>query len=214
MIASMLADHPIVAFSLASFAVAASPGPSWIYVISTTSDSGRSGGFAAVLGNAAGIFCHVVAAALGVSAILTWSPVAYAVLKWIGACYLVYLGLRILRSQSPLSSAADDSDTARSWYSILRSGLWVNLLNPKVAILMLALLPQFVNPADGHTVLRTVGLGSIHVLIASCVLTCLVLAVGGGLPVFARSSTFGRILKYVSGSVLIGFGIRLALDGA
>ena len=209
----MFNDHPVVAFSLASFAVAISPGPSWFYVISTTAEYGRTSGFVAVLGNGAGIFCHVMAAAMGVSAILTWSLTAYAALKWLGACYLVFLGIRVLLEQDKPRTALARSRSSKSNYSILLNGLLVNILNPKVALLMIALLPQFVNPAPGHTVSSTMGIGAMHVLIASFVLTCIVFATARGVSMFADSKTPGGLVRYVSGSVLIGFGVRLAIEG-
>lgn len=208
----MLFDHPIAAFSLASFAVALSPGPSWFYVITTTLEHGRRGGLIAVAGNGTGIACHVTAAALGLSTILSWSVTAYFALKWLGACYLIYLGVRLLlsRGKNRLDSAVSAPQTG---LSIFRQGLLVNLLNPKVAILMLALLPQFIDPLEGNTLLATAGIGAIHVLIASLVLSSIVLAVERGSARLDRSESAGRMVRWVSGAVLIAFGVRLAMDG-
>ena len=208
----MIDPISLLGFATVSLAIAISPGPSWLYVISTTVRHSRRGGFVAMLGNAMGILCHVLAAALGLSAVLSYSATAYATIQWIGACYLVYLGVRTLVQKSP-SENSPRPVGLKSLGKIYRDGVLVNVLNPKVAVLMLALLPQFVDPARGNIAMQTVLVGMIHVLIASLVLTTLVWIADRSTALIQSSQTTERIFRWVSGSVLVGLGARLALAG-
>ena len=168
----MATTSAILGFATASLAIALSPGPSWIYVISTTAGEGRRAGWLAVAGNGTGILCHVLAASLGITALLEVSSVGYQFLRFAGAFYLIYLGVRMLFAK-PKATATAASTAPRSRAAIFRAGLLVNVLNPKMALLMLALLPQFIDPARGSTVLQTLAIGGMHVAIASAVLSTL-----------------------------------------
>ena len=196
-------------FAVVSLAIALAPGPSWIYVISSTVRQGRVAGLAAIAGNATGIICHVTAAALGLSAILHYSAVLYTALKWIGAIYLIYLATRIIRGRSAALQQGCDKKTLRRVY---RDGVLVNVLNPKVSLLMLALLPQFVDPSRGDTTAQIAAIGSIHVLIASCVLTLIVATLTRAASVITRSPKAETTLRWITGTLLFAFGIRMALN--
>ncbi len=203
----------ILGFATVSLAIAISPGPSWIYAISTTAGQGRRAGFVAVVGNAAGILCHVLAAALGLSALLRVSTAAYLVLRWAGAIYLVYLGGRMILGGSA-KQYSETRSTTRPLRAVFRSGLLVNVLNPKMALLMLALLPQFVDPERGSPPLQTFAMGLMHVGIASSVLSTLVVVTSHGRERFRPSARLRRVFRTVSGSVLIGWGVRMAWGGS
>lgn len=157
-------------FAAVSLAIALAPGPSWVYVISSTVRQGRMVGLVAVAGNATGIACHVTAAACGLSAVLHYSATLYTAVRWIGSLYLMFLAIRIIRerSTSAIPQQGCDKKTFRRVYC---DGVLVNVLNPKVSLLMLALLPQFVSPALGHAIAQIAILGGLHVVIASTVLT-------------------------------------------
>ena len=203
----------ILGFAAASFAIAVSPGPSWAYVISTTVKYDRRIGLIAVLGNGTGIVCHVLAATSGLSVLLTYSTSVYTVAKWLGALYLIYLGVRMMMPQ-PVEKRRTEPHSAVSDEQVFRvtfrEGVLVNLLNPKVALLMLALLPQFVDATAGRVGLQTLLIGSIHVVIASLVLGTLVYIVGAGTDFVTPSPRFRRITRFVAGSILFAFGLTIA----
>jgi len=197
-------------FAAVSLAMALAPGPTWVYVISSTARQGRVAGLAAVAGNATGIVCHVTAAALGLSAILHYSATLYAAIRWIGSLYLIYLAIRIIRerSASALPQRGCDKRTLRRVY---RDGVLVNVLNPKVSLLMLALLPQFLDPGLGDTTAQIVALGGLHVVIASSVLTLIVAALTQASGMLKRNPKAEATLRWTTGIILFGFGARMAL---
>lgn len=204
----MLLDHgSILGFGMASFAVAVSPGPSWMYVLSCSLSQGKRAGMLAILGNAAGISLHVLAATLGISIILKSSEMAFTTLKVVGGAYLIYLGIKAWRNKSAFGLAAEAPP--RSMRSIFAEGVLVNALNPKVSLLMLALLPQFIDPARGSTVIQTAMLGSLHILIASSILTVLTLTSVKMGDLLRSSPRMRLVMLRCSGTVLILFGIKL-----
>jgi threonine/homoserine/homoserine lactone efflux protein len=205
-------------FAAVSLALALVPGPSWIYVISTTVSRNRRAGLIAVLGNATGITGHVLAVAVGLSAVLSYSTTIYLVVKWMGAIYLVYLGLRTMRRPSTAPPASDALEkraqpTGSAW-KILGHGILVNLLNPKVALVMLALLPQFTDTAVGHVPVQIMLIGLVHALIASIVLVILVFAAAGAVKRLREAPRLGRVFRVLAGLMLVGVGVRLALSKA
>jgi threonine/homoserine/homoserine lactone efflux protein len=202
----------LLGFAAASFAIAISPGPSWFYVITTTLRQDRKAGLVAVLGNATGIVCHIAAATLGLSALLMYSSIGYGVAKWLGGLYLVYLGVRMMGRRNEIDISVQPTQ-ALPMPTVFREGLLVNLLNPKVALLMLALLPQFIRPSAGPIALQTLAIGSLHVVIASLVLTTLVQIVSRGAVMFTLRPALRRLTRYVSGGILVGFGLAIALGG-
>ena len=194
-------------FALASFAIAISPGASWMYVITSTAGYGRSGGLVAVAGNGLGILTHVVAALLGVATVLQYSPNAFAVLKLIGVAYLLYLAIRTVRESTTV--LAPDSHTAASYSRIFKGGVLVNATNPKAALLMLALLPQFVDVSSQDITTEILICGLIHIAVASCVLSTLSFAAN-----LARNSlrnrNVDRMFRWTSAVILVGLGLKLA----
>lgn len=197
-------------FAAVSLAIALSPGPSWIYVISTTARQGRTAGLAAVAGNATGIVCHVAAAALGLSAILHYSATLYTAIRWIGSLYLMFIAIRIIRDRSIAALARQECEK-RTLRRVYRGGVLMNVLNPKVSLLMLALLPQFVVPSHGNATMQIVALGGLHVVIASCVLTLIVTVAAGATGLLTRKRAVETTLRWTMGALLFGFGARMAL---
>jgi len=144
------------AFALAALALNVTPGADMAYVAASAARGGARTGLAASLGIAAGSLVHIAAAALGLSALIASSQTGFAILKWVGAAYLVYVAVGIVRSGG---AAAQARDTPRTRAAVFRSGALVNLLNPKVGLFFLAFLPQFIDPASPEPALQILALG-------------------------------------------------------
>jgi threonine/homoserine/homoserine lactone efflux protein len=150
------------------------PGPNLIYIVTRSVEAGRRAGLASVLGVEAGTMIHVAAAAVGLSALLASSAVAFEVVKYAGVAYLVYLGVRALRAGgSPETRAA-----AAGMRRTVAEGVLVNVLNPKVSLFFLAFLPQFVDPERGAAATQVLILGAVFMVVASVLDLLFVLAAG------------------------------------
>ena len=194
-------------FTAASMAIALSPGPSWFYVMAATLADGKRGGTWAIAGNAAGILAHVVAVATGIAALLTIYPVAFAALKWGGVAFLFWLGIKTLRQGT--SGAAVEAANPRSSLQIFRDGVVMAILNPKIAILMLALLPQFI--VLERAALPQIGaLGSVHILVASVTLFFVATFTHAIEERLRESPAWAARLRWFTGGALIFFAILLA----
>ena len=163
-------------FFSAALALNLSPGPDLIYVLSRSIAHGRRVGLASAAGVWTGAFVHVLAASIGLSAILATSATAFAVVKYVGATYLFYLGVKSLRSAGATFSAVRDTETDVSLWRAFRQGVLIDVLNPKVAVFFMAFLPQFVRPGHGSELIQLVMLGTLVICVAIVVETCLVLA--------------------------------------
>ncbi len=197
-------------FISVSLLVALSPGPSWVYSISTTLGHGRKAGMIGNLGNSTGILCHALAVALGLAALLQYSTAAFQTLKFFGVAYLVYLALRTLRGQGGLQVQASSGQI--SLRRIFRNGAFVSILNPKISLLMLALLPQFVDPSGLRPQLQIAMMGATHALVAAIVHTHVVFFSAAIAGRMRRSNRLQKGLRWVSGSLFLAFGLRLALS--
>jgi threonine/homoserine/homoserine lactone efflux protein len=213
----------VLAFTVAAVLLAVTPGADTALVLRATARGGRAAGLGAVLGISTGVLTWGFASGVGLSTLLAASPAVYDVLRFAGAGYLGFLGVRSLlareRIPGPDGSAPRDERVGaalgadvgdrRSWMSGLRGGLLTNLLNPKIGVFYAALLPQFVPP--GAPVLATsLGLTAIHVTLGTLWLGGVVAAVDRARGVLGRP-TVRRRLERITGTVLIGFGVRLAL---
>lgn len=199
-------------FFSAALALNLSPGPDLIYILSRSIAHGRRVGLASAAGVWTGAFVHVLAASIGLSAILATSATAFAVVKYVGAAYLIYLGVKSLRSAGATFSSARDTETDVSLWRAFRQGVLIDVLNPKVAVFFMAFLPQFVRPGHGSELIQLVMLGTLVICVAIVVETCLVLAASKATNFFRANPTASVWLDRVLGSVLIGLGIRLALS--
>ena len=172
---------------------------------------GRRAGLASVLGIELGSLCHAAAAAFGLSAILLASALAFNIVKYVGAVYLIYLGIRALLSRSKGVEA--ESSAPRSGAELIRKGLLVQLLNPKTALFFYAFLPQFVDPSHGSVVLQILALGGIFTVFATCTHTIYTLVgsnIGG---LVKKQPGFHRVQNYVSGGIYVALGAAAALSG-
>jgi threonine/homoserine/homoserine lactone efflux protein len=185
------------------------PGPDMVYLLARSVAQGRRAGLMAALGFNLGAYCHLAAALVGVSALLAASPRAFSAVKWLGAAYLVYLGVRALMSPHRPLAAGDGDAAPRRMRVVLRQAFLSDLLNPKVGLFFLAFLPQFVAPDSPHRTLQLVLLGVTVNLIALAINVPLVFVatrvsarLRGGAP---------RQLAWALGVVFIALGLRIAL---
>lgn len=186
-----------------------SPGPDIAFILGQTLRNGRRHGFAAMLGIWSGLSFHVVMAALGLSAILATSALAFAIVKWVGAAYLVWLGIRMLLSRGDAFLADPRGGPTRMW-SVSLQGMMVCVLNPKVALFFLAFLPQFVVPEAGPVSAQLLLHGSLIVVIAACIEPPLVMA-GSRLGAFLRNNRrVGLWMDRTLGALFVALGARLA----
>jgi len=197
-----------LAFLFAAIVLAVTPGPGIAYVLARTVAGGRAEGLASCLGTGLGGMLHVIAAALGLSLLLAQSAVAFALVKYLGAAYLVYLGLRLLLSKA--QTLAVDRVAASGPRRALTEGIVVEALNVKTALFFLAFLPQFVSPGAA-LVPQLVLLGSLCVALNTLVDVIAVLAAHRLLASDAARATRGRLLTRLSGLTMLGLGAWLAL---
>ena len=212
----------LLLFVAAGLLLNLTPGPDVLYIASHALRGGARAGMVAALGITAGCFVHIVAAAVGVSALMAASAMAFAVLKWVGAAYLVYVGCGLLLSKSgnAMNVEAESLDSARDsgqndYKTIFLRGFWTNALNPKVALFFLAFLPQFIAPTVEHKPLAFLLLGLLFNFNGLWVNLGWALA-ADWLMRRARGAAAQRgglllWLDRVAGAMFVTFGIKLAL---
>ena len=189
------------------------PGPAVLYVVARSVDQGRRAGLASSSGIATGTLAHVLAATLGLSALLLSSAVAYSLVKYAGAAYLFYLGVKKFRERS---TPDDEVKHVQSLplRRVYAQGVLVNVLNPKTAIFFFAFLPQFVNPARGHVSLQFFALGMLFTLMGLTSDSVWALTAGSAAGWLRRKRTFIRNERYISGTVYLGLGMATAVSGS
>jgi threonine/homoserine/homoserine lactone efflux protein len=198
-------------FSLAALALIVVPGPAVLYIVARGVDQGRRAGVVSALGIAAGSTVHVAAATVGISALVVSSARAFELVKYAGAAYLVFLGVRRLLTRDEASDEAPEQAPLRS---VFAQGVIVNVLNPKTALFFLAFLPQFVDPEAGSVALQTLVLGTTFAVLALASDSLYGLAAGSLGGALRRSAAFLRVQRYVSGSIFVGLGLATAVSGA
>lgn len=198
-------------FLSAAIAINITPGPDMIYILSRTIAQGRKIGIASSFGVCSGALVHIFAAAFGLSAILLTSAIAFVVVKYLGAAYLIYLGLQALRSKGVSFDIPVEKQVQSTFWKAFRQGALIDILNPKVAIFFMAFLPQFVRPELGHASAQILILGFLVNLVGVVIESFLVLTAAQTTNFFRNNSQFSILLDRVLGSMLIGLGIRLAL---
>ncbi|MHB1134560.1 MAG: LysE family translocator [Chloroflexota bacterium] len=212
MLGGLLPDSSALAlFLVATVSLNLTPGPDMLYVMASSVGSGRRVGVAAALGIGGGCLVHTFAAALGLSALLMSSASLYDALRFAGAGYLIYLGLRALVGGGQAGGAV--GYRRASLGSAFRQGVTTNVLNPKVAIFFLAFLPQFVDPARGDAAWQFILLGTIF-NVSGTVVNSLVALAAGRLGEGLRSRPrLARAQQWFTGGVFVALGARLALAG-
>lgn len=186
----------LAVFAVASLALAVVPGPAVLYIIARSVDQGRRAGFVSALGIATGGLVHILAAAVGLSALVMSSAAAYTVVKYAGALYLIWVGIQKLRERD-LDAATVEPPPAVSLRRVFWQGAVVNVLNPKTALFFLALLPQFVDVSRGAVPLQIGFLGCVFVVVAlasDSTYAVAAAALGGRLRASARHARRRRLL--------------------
>lgn len=211
----MILDPTLTAaYVLLATALAVAPGPDVLFVVANGMQHRVKGAIASALGIGAGSVLHALAAALGISALVAASPTAFEILRYAGAAYLAYLGVQALRSWWNYSSNLDPNQAVVeiSAWNVFRRGLITNILNPKVVVFYLALLPQFISIELGNVGLQIFFLGCIHNIIGITFLICIGLVAGKASGWLAHTS-FGKWMDGIAGVFFIGLAVRLVVSG-
>ena len=218
--AALQAIHDWPLFISAGLLLNLTPGADMALVARSSAAQGWRAGVAAALGVGAGCGVHIATAALGLGALLASTPAAFALLRWVGAAYLVWLGWGLLRSR-PAAAVADAGQSAgtaaQAWRRMFWQGFLTNALNPKVALFFLAFVPQFIEPGAGHTALAFVALGAVFVVNSTAVNLALAWGVArlrSGLGQGPGLQRVGLWLNRSVGALFISVGLRLAWGGS
>jgi len=188
------------------------PGPAVLYIFARSVEQGRLAGLVSILGIHAATLVHVAAAALGLSALLASSALAFSIVKYLGAAYLIWLGLRkIFGPSQPLDAGV--TVHGNGYWRLLRDGFIVNLLNPKTALFFLAFLPQFVEPDRGAVAMQIAFLGLLFTSLGLITDGCYALAAGTVGNWLKGRRAYLEVERYVSGLVFIGLGLTAAFAG-
>jgi threonine/homoserine/homoserine lactone efflux protein len=202
----------LAAFALVALGMVLTPGPNMIYLLSRSILQGRAAGFISLMGVLLGFVVYMLCAALGLTALLIAVPFAYEALQWAGAAYLLWLASNAIRpgARSALEPRRDLAFDGPGKLFVM--GLVTNLLNPKIAVLYLSLLPQFIDPARGDVLLQGVTLGLTQIAISFSINTLIVLTAGGIAAWFATRPSWLKAQRWLMASVLAGLAVRLALE--
>ncbi len=201
----------ILLFTLAALGLLLIPGPAVLYIVTRSVSQGRRAGLVSVGGIELGSLTHALAAALGLSALLLASALAFDIVKYVGAAYLIYLGMRTILTRNDHPQA---ETTPKSHSRLFTQGYLVNLLNPKIALFFYAFLPQFVDPSRGSVVGQMLFFGALFVLLAACTDSTYALlsaTIGYRLTKAAR---FQSIRRYATGGIYIALGVVAAFAGS
>jgi threonine/homoserine/homoserine lactone efflux protein len=201
-----------VVFVGAALALLVVPGPAVLYIVARSIHQGRAAGLASVLGIHVGTLVHILAATVGLSALVVSSATAFTVVKLLGAAYLVYLGIRTLLGRNGAVEAAPQGP-ARGRRRDFAEGIVVNVLNPKTALFFLAFLPQFVDPDAGRPALQILVLGLTFMALGLVTDSLWALAAGTAGGWLRGHRGFVRAQRYVAGTVYLGLGAATALTG-
>ncbi|HUE54717.1 MAG TPA: LysE family translocator [Candidatus Udaeobacter sp.] len=209
----MIPNHSsLLLFVSAALVLLAIPGPAVLYVTSRSIGQGRAAGFVSALGIGVGTLVHVAAAAVGLSALLMSSAAAFGAVKYLGAAYLIYLGIQKLRTKESfeLSQEAPRAKLSR----IFGQGIIVNILNPKTALFFFAFLPQFVDASRGAVALQILFLGALFAVMGMTSDSLWALFAGTVAQHLKRNARWLSTQRYVSGGMLISLGVATAFAGS
>lgn len=209
----MIETSALVVFMTAALVLLLTPGPAVLFIVARSLEQGRTAGVVSALGIGLAALVHVVVAALGLSALLMQSALAFSVVKYLGAAYLIYLGVRTLLGEAKMHTA-ELAVPRLSWRRILGQGFMVNLLNPKTALFFFAFLPQFVNPSQGSLTAQVIFLGLVFVVMAITSDSMYALVAGTVRQVLVGNEQLARWQKRFAGTVYIGLGLATAFSGS
>jgi threonine/homoserine/homoserine lactone efflux protein len=205
-------------FLTAALLLAVAPGPGMLYVLARSLAGGKREGVLSALGTFLGGMVHVFAAALGISIVLAKSAFAFATVKYMGAAYLCFLGIRMIldarkdpaAGEEPLATAECDPEIGKPARNPLWQGIATEVLNPKTALFFLSFIPQFVNRESGHVFLQFVLLGTLSVFLNTSADLIVILLAGPLGNLIRSSAVFRRRQRTVTGAIMIGLGTYLA----
>lgn len=207
----MIPLNELVLFAGAALLMVLTPGPNMIYLISRSICQGRKAGIVSLFGVVSGFLVHVFAAAVGLTALFLAIPLAYEVLKWAGALYLLWLAWQAVRpgARSPFEPQQLPPDAPRK---LLLMGFLTSVLNPKIAVFYLAIFPQFVSAERGSVFMQSVVLGLTQITVSFSVNLLITLSAAGIAAWFARNPAWLAMQRYVMGCVLAGLALRMASE--
>lgn len=207
----MISTNAALGIAAVALGLVLTPGPNMIYLVSRSVTQGRRAGLVSLLGVAAGFFVYLTAAAVGIAAVFVLVPALYTAVKLAGAAYLLWLAWQTLRpgGVSAFAPKPLPPDPPRRLFTM---GLVTNLLNPKIAILYVSLLPQFVDPARGSVAVQSLLLGLTQITVALTVNAVIVLSAGSLASFLGRRPAWLRVQRVVMGSVLAALAVRLVTD--
>lgn len=200
-----------IGFIIAGFILNLTPGADTIYIITRSVAQGRKAGIYSILGIVTGALCHTFFAALGLSVILMKSAMIFNVVKYIGVAYLIYLGVRMILDKSPIFENEENKFESPDLLKIYRQGFLTNLLNPKVAIFFLSLMPQFIKPEYVNGPVPFLILG--FTFITTGTIWCLFLAYSAAsmTKILRGNDRIGKIMQKISGGIFIALGFQILL---
>jgi threonine/homoserine/homoserine lactone efflux protein len=207
----MPSTSSLLGFALISLGLVLTPGPNMIYLISRSITQGPAAGIVSLGGVALGFVFYMLCAAFGITALLFAVPYAYDALRFAGAAYLLWMAWQAIKpgGRSPFQVKELAVDSARKLFAM---GFVTNLLNPKIAMLYLALLPQFIDPAAGSVLLQSVVLGAIQIVISVSVNAMIALGAGSIALFLAQRPSWMLLQRYLMGTVLAGLAVRMAFE--
>ncbi len=207
----MISLPDLLLFAGAALLMVLTPGPNMIYLISRSICQGRAAGVISLFGVIAGFFLHMLAAAIGLSAIFLAVPLAYELLKWLGALYLLWLAWEAVKpgARSPFEPRVLPPDSPRRLFLM---GFLTNVLNPKVAVFYLSIFPQFIDTARGAVFLQSMALGVTQISVSFIVNLLIALSAAGIAGWFARNPFWLATQRYVMGGVLAALALKLAFE--
>jgi threonine/homoserine/homoserine lactone efflux protein len=207
----MPSPEVFAAFAVASLALLIVPGPSVLYIVTRSMDQGRAAGLVSVLGIHTGSIVHVAAAALGLSAILASSALSFGIVKYAGAAYLIWLGIRTIRERG--EDRPGTTGREHSLKRIYAQGVVVNVLNPKTALFFLAFLPQFIDVSKGSVPFQAVVLGATFIALGFLSDGTYALVSARVSKAFGARHSTGVARRWLPGLTLIGLGVVSAVTG-
>ncbi|MEU8226273.1 LysE family translocator [Kribbella sp. NPDC048915] len=201
----------VAGVAVIAFGLVVTPGPNMIYLVSRSVSQGRAAGLISLAGVAVGFLCYLLAAVLGISAVFLAVPALYTTVKLLGAAYLLWLAWTTLRPGGRSVFAVGELPVDRTRRLFLM-GLMTNLLNPKIAVLYIALIPQFVDPGAGRVWLQSLILGAVQIGVALSVNAVIVILAGAIAAFLANRPRWLRVQRFAMGSVLGLLAVKLAVD--
>ena len=207
----MIPAPDLLLFAAAALLMALTPGPNMIYLVSRSICQGRKAGVISLFGVVSGFLVHMFAAAVGLTAVFMAVPLAYELLKWAGAAYLMWMAWQAVRpgARSLFETRELAEDSSRRLFLM---GFLTNLLNPKIAVFYLSVFPQFVSPGHGSVFLQSVVLGVTQIVVSFSINLLIVLFAASIAAWFAKNPRWIAVQRYVMGFVLAGLAVRLILE--